>query len=146
MKKDIVEYLGIQAPTMLGEEPFNHWPVERSFGEDPEEPSFHYIFPQHGLELRCDEDDRISVIFLHSDKNNGFDESLTDLKFSLGRREVLARLGSPSKSAGKTSSPILGDAGPWDRFENSEYTVHIEYRVDVDRINRITIMRRDVVP
>lgn len=146
MKHNLIDYLGNPAADMLKDSPFNQWPVKRSFGEDPEEPSFHYVFPQHGLELRCDDDDQINVIFLYSEKYNGFDDSLINWRFCWGRSEVRARLGVPSKSAERSSSVILGDSGPWDRFENVVYSLHFEYGINANHIDKITIMISAVVP
>jgi hypothetical protein len=115
-RRSLSDYLGIDAADMLKDAPYNQWPVTRSFAEDPEEPSYHYISPQHGLELRSDDADRISVIFVFSKTCGGFDNSLIDLRFGWGRREVRSHLGLPSKSAEPSRSPILGDSGPWDRF------------------------------
>jgi hypothetical protein len=146
MTETIANYLGSPASTMLGDAPFKLWPVEKSFEDDLEEPIIHYVFPQHGLELRCDRDDRVSVIFLFSDKFNGFDESLLDVPFSSNRKKVIELFGAPSKSGGKTSSPILGEYGPWDRFASVGHTIHFQYRADADRIKMITLMRPDVAP
>lgn len=131
---------------MLDDAPFNLWPVEKSFEKDLAEPIFHYVFPQHGLELRCDCDDKISVIFLYSDEFNGFDEKKLDAPFSSSRKKTIELFGAPSKSSGKINDPILGECGAWDRFARVGHTIHIEYRTDADRINKITLIRADVVP
>ena len=146
MLKTMVKYLGSPVSTMLEDAPFRLWPFEKSFEDDLEEPSVHYVFSQHGLELTCDRDDRISVIFLYSDKFNGFDESLLDAPFSSNREKVLELFGAPSKSGGKISDPILGEYGAWDRFAKLGHSIHVEYRPDPDRIKRITLMRADMVP
>jgi len=130
---------------MLKDAPFERWPVEKSI-EDLEDTIIHYVFPHHGLELRCDSRNRISAIFLQSEQFDGFDERLLDAPLSSNRKKVIELLGPPSKSGGKTSDPVLGDYGPWDRFERVDYALHVEYRADVDRIKMITLIRSDVVP
>ena len=145
MIKIIANYLGSPASTMLEATPFKRWPVEKSFEDDLDAPIIHYVFPEHGLELRCDGDDRVSAIFLYSDEFNGFDESLLDAPFSSSRKKVIQLFGSPYKSGGKTDDPILGEYGPWDRFAGLGYMIHVEYRADADRIKKITLMRPDVV-
>ena len=60
----------------------------------------------------CDEAERIRTIFLH----RGDGEALAGVAFSLTRREVLKRWGTPSKSGGPSRIPVLGDKGAWDRF------------------------------
>src|SRR5688572_14093129 len=79
---NLANYLGSPVSTMLSVAPFKFWPVQKSFEHDLEEPIVQYVFPLHGLEMRCDRDDKISVIFLHSDEFNGFDEGLLDAPFS----------------------------------------------------------------
>jgi hypothetical protein len=54
MTKTLANYLGKPASSMLGAPPFKLWPVGKSFEEDLPELVIHYVFPQHGLELRCD--------------------------------------------------------------------------------------------
>lgn len=145
MTKTIAQYLGNPASTMLESSPFKLWPVEKSFEDDLPEPIIHYVFPQHGLELRCDRHDIVSTIFLYSDEFNGFDESLLDAPFSSNRNKVIEILGVPSKSGGKISDPILGDYGAWDRFARVGHAIHVEYGADADRIKKITLIRADVV-
>src|SRR6266404_2189171 len=146
MNNTLANYLGRPASVMLAASPFKLWPVEKSFEDELEQPIIHYVFPQHGLELRCDRDDNLSTIFLYSDEFNGFDESILEAPFSLTRQQVMERLGSPSKSGGKMSDPILGEYGAWDRFVRPGHTIHVEYRADADRIKKITLIRADVVP
>ena len=131
---------------MLRENPFKDWLFERSVETDLEEPIVQYVFSTHGLALRCDQDENISVIFFYSDHYNGFDESMLEFPFSWKREQVLRKLGSPSKSGFKTKHPILGEFGEWDRFDRPNYAIHIEYRPDYDSIKKITLMRSDVVP
>lgn len=145
MTKTLAKYLGKPAPIILADTPFKLWDVERSVEHDLDEPIIQYVFPQNGLELRCDRDEKVSTIFLYSDKYCGFDESLFDMPFSSSRQEVVGRLGTPSKSGGRISDPVLGEYGPWDRFTRLGHTIHVEYRLDADCIRRITLIRADVV-
>jgi len=142
----MLKYLGCHVSKIFGSFPFNEWPVEKTIEDDLDEPVIQYVFNGHGLELRCDRDDTISVIFLHSKEYGGFSESLSELSYSLNRKQVLERLGTPSKSGKQISDPILGDCGAWDRFILDDSVIHIEYKIDTDAINKITLMRSDVVP
>ena len=142
----IPEFLGKHVSILLEGTPFKDWPVEKVIEDDLEEKLTSYIFKNHGFEVSCDPNDKISVIFLYPDKYGGFDERLCDIPFSWNRKQVLETLGSPSKSGGKTSHPILGDYGPWDRFTRGGYTIHIGYQTRSDEIKQITLMRSDVVP
>ena len=145
MTKTMFSYLGKPASVMLADVAFKLWPVEKSFEDDLEEPIIHYVFPQHGLELRCDGNDRVSTIFLYADEFGGFDECLFDIPFSSNRQQVTERFGSPLKSGGELSDPILGEYGAWNRFTRLGHEIHVEYRADADRIKMITLFRTDVV-
>ena len=144
--RDLEEYLGKLATTMLSDAPFKDWTFDKSFEKDLDELRIDYIFPRNGLDFICDGDDRVRTIFLYSDDHRRFEEGIVDFPFSLTRQEVMERLGSPSKSGGPVNDPILGNFGTWDRFARLGYSIHVEYRADSDRINKITFMRSDVVP
>lgn len=131
---------------LLAEAPFKNWTFEKSFENDLDEPLIDYVFLENGVDFVCDGEDKLATIFLYSDGARCFQEGLRDLPFASTRREVIQRLGSPSKSGGKHSDPILGDYGPWDRFARSAYSIHVEYALDADAISTITLMRADVVP
>src|SRR6516162_3551186 len=115
------EYLGKHATHLLRDEPFKNWQVERSLERDLK--IIHYVFQGHGLELRCDRNENISVIFLFSDDGNCFPDTLFEVPFLWNREQVLARFGAPSKSGEKRTDPILGTYGPWDRFAQQDFTI-----------------------
>jgi hypothetical protein len=141
----MADYLGRKASCLLEAEPFKNWSVERSVDDDSDPPEVHYTFRNGGLELSCDrEDESVSSIFLEREEHAG--TVLSDVPFNLGRDEVLARFGAPTKSGEQHSHPILGDYGPWDTFRLTEYTLHVQYTLDSDAIEMITLMRNDVVP
>lgn len=140
------EYLNRHVSCILESEPFKKWPVERSAEDDLEDRILHYVFNTNGLELHCDSNDIICAIFLHSEDYNGFDESLLEIPFSLKREQVLEHFGTPSKSGIQIVDSILEECGAWDRFVRPGLVVHVEYRVDTDEINKITLIRSDVVP
>jgi hypothetical protein len=143
----LAKYLGRDVSEMLGREPFKNWLVERSTEEDLDELAIHYVFDGHGLELRCDRDERVCTIFLHSEEYGGFREaSVLDIPFSSTRQEILELLGPPAKTGSGIHDPGLGDYGPWDRFAQPGFAVHVEYRVDADRVKTITLIRAGVFP
>jgi hypothetical protein len=146
MATKLDQYLGSQVSIILSKEPFKHWVFDRSVDEELDVPLVHYVFPVNGLELRCDLDGRISVIFLYADEFGGFQESLQDISLSWTRQQVLDYFGPPSKSGSPRSHSILGEYGPWDRFSMPEYGVRFEYRIDGPQIKNITFMRKDVIP
>ncbi|HEX8523215.1 MAG TPA: hypothetical protein VF669_13240 [Tepidisphaeraceae bacterium] len=139
-------YLGREASSLLKAPPFDRWPVEKSLEEDLEEPILHYVFPHHGMELRCDRNDRINTIFLRADTSGHFEEELLDIPANANRGDVLRRFGIPAKSGNSLSDPVLGRYGPWDRFNLPRCVVHVQYRVGADDIEMITLMRPDAVP
>jgi len=146
MVTKLERYLGYHVSNLLGEAPFNQWRHERSVEEALDEPIIHYVFHEHGLELRCDGDDRISVIFMYSDKFGGFAESLLEIPFGWSRGEVLERFGKPSKSGSAAKHPILGPYGAWDRYPINRNAIRFEYSLNADCIRKITLMREDSVP
>jgi len=143
MIEPLTNYLGKPASALLASPPFKFWPFERSVEGDLPERPVDYVFPQHGLELTCDNDEKIHSIFLKSDS---FDQALLDIPFSSSRSDVLSLLGVPSKSGGAHTHPILGEYGAWDLFARPGHAIHVGYRADADRIRMVTLMRADVVP
>jgi hypothetical protein len=138
----LAEYLGVRASKLLTSQPFCRWSVKRSMESDLPEKEVYYEFEDHGVDVICDEDERVRTIFLHA----GVDESLSSIPFTSHRKEVLELLGPPSKSGVASRSPVLGESGPWDRFSLGGMAIHVQYRVDSDEIELITLMRADVVP
>jgi len=143
---EMAEFIGRPVSRILETEPFRQWPVERSVHFGLGEPEIIYVFKDHGLELRCSRDLRVSVIFLHPEEYGGFDQSILEIPFSWTRAQVVGRLGAPSKSGDGFIDRILGKQGAWDSFGLPEYTIHVQYAYDADQIHMITLMRNDVVP
>lgn len=142
----LANYLGKEALILLADAPFRNWTFEKSFERDVERPRVDYVFTQEGMDFVCDGDDKVRTIFLYFDGVRFFRGGVQDLPVTFSRQQVIAYLGLPSKSGGKISDPILGKYGAWDRFTRTGYVIHIEYRLDADAINKITLMRADVVP
>lgn len=141
----LANYLGRKSSYVLAQHPFKDWPVKRTVETDLEKPRIDYVFTHNGMDLVCDEEENVRSIFAFSDESRCFKEGIQDLPFVLGRREVRARFGSPSKSGG-ISKGILGDYGPWDRFSRGKYSIHVHFHLEVDCIKLITLMRADIVP
>ena len=141
MTMRVVDYLGRVIGDLLKDQPFSEWQVVRTVENDPK-PEVWYEFEGHRVEVICDGFDRIQTIFLH----RGDGEDLIDLTFVLGRKQVLERLGMPAKSGGAVRIPGIGDRGAWDRFTLPEGALHVQYAVERDAIDMITLIRADVVP
>jgi hypothetical protein len=138
----ILAYLGAHVSDLLAIPPFSGWEVRRSVEADLPSKEVWYEFEGHGVEVICDETERIRAIFLH----RGDGEALSEIAFSLSRREVLDLLGVPSKSGAATRIPVLGDKAAWDRFAVPAGSVHVQYRLDRDEIDMITLMRLGTEP
>lgn len=141
----LAEYLGRPAARLLEAEPFRGWPVERAEVLDSDPPVVGYSFKGRGLQMNCDlGDECVRSLFLEEEACAG--AVLSDLPFSFSRAQVLAHFGAPSGSGEKFSDAILGEYGPWDRFQGPAYTVHVQYKCDSDSIEQVTLMRNDVAP
>jgi hypothetical protein len=141
----LAKFLGQNASCLLEAEPFKNWPVRRTVDDDSDPPEVLCSFVDCGLRFNCDRhDERVNSLFLEAETHAG--TVLSEVPFHLSRDEVLARFGSPSKSGEGFSDPVLGDYGPWDRFQGPAYTMHVQYKADSDSIKMITLMRNDVVP
>ena len=143
---DLVSYLGGPASAMLSDAPFKDWKVERSVEPELPERRIYYTFPNNGLDARCDARDKVATIFIYADEARRFEESIVDLPLTSTRREIHERLGPPTRSGPGLKDPIIGEFGAWDRFKLPGYSLHVEYRVGLDCIRMVTLMRDDVTP
>jgi len=142
----LASYLGKDDSVLLADPLFKNWTFEKSFEDDLAKPRIDYEFDQDGMDVICDGNGKVRTILVYSDECRAFKEYVQDLPLTLGRSGVIARLGVPSKSGDKVSDEILGEYGAWDRFTRSDYVIHVGYRSDGDVINKVTLMRADVVP
>ena len=138
----LADYLGAHSSELLASEPFSAWAFRRTVESELPEIEVWYEFDGRGVEVICDEDERIQTIFLHA----GGEESLSDVPFRLSRRQVRELFGPPSASGGPVRHAVLGESGAWDRFSSATRTIHIQYRVDADKIELVTLIRPDAIP
>ncbi len=143
MTRSFTDYLGQPASTLLGTLPFQTWSFERSAEDDLPDPRIYYSCEEHGLSVCCDANERIATIFLSSD---GVARFLLGISLSNTRGDVRELFGQPSKSKPAHRQVVLGQYGPWDRFDKPSHSIHIEYELEADRIKMITLMRPDMVP
>lgn len=144
MTLKMTQYLGRHVSNLLQSDPFKNWVVERSVEEDLEEPIVDYVFKGRGLTVECDGSDTVCTVFVNREECDGF--RLSEIPFTLSRKEVLDRLGVPARSGEKSHHPFLGEYGAWDRFAHADFTIHIQYTIDACGIKMITLMLNDVVP
>ena len=142
MINGILEYLGNPASLLLSSAPFKFWKFRKTVEDDLPEIRIDYVSASNKFSFTCDNDEKIDTIFIESD-NLG--RELLDIPFSSSRNDVLGTLGVPSKSGDARRDPILGEYGPWDRFDKADYSIHILYHAYVDRIRRVTLARADAV-
>ena len=143
MANNILAYLGEPASSLLTSPPFKSWKFKRTVDDDLPEIRINYVSVRNSFSITSDVDDKIDCIFIEADN---LDRDFWDIPFSSSRKDVLSRLGVPSKSAAGRTDPILGEYGPWDRFDEARHSIHIEYQPQTDRIRRVTLMRADAVP
>ena len=142
----IAGYLDKDSSVILSSQPFINWKYEKTRESDLETIQFDYVFPNDGMDLVSDEQDKVSCIFIYTDESRRFSESVEDLKMTSSRKEVRALFGAPSNSGDGLTDPLLGEYGAWDRFSQKGFAIHVEYRVNSDVISKVTLMRDDVVP
>ncbi|MNY27757.1 hypothetical protein D3C86_1616840 [compost metagenome] len=142
----LAEWLGQPTSAVLSASQLRGRVFERSLEDDLSPPRIFYVFPDMGLDLRSDLEDKIATIFVHFDDQRRFDGDLLEFTASSTRSDVVDRVGAPSKRGGGLKDPILGDFGPWDRFELGPHSLHVEYQPDADRLKLVTLMRADVMP
>jgi hypothetical protein len=64
--------------------------------------------------------------------------------FGKPRKEILAQLGVPSASGEEKVVKYLGAQGAWDRFDYSEWSIHFQFMVGSDRLEKLTVMTREI--
>lgn len=139
-------YLGRPVSALLAEQPFVDWDFEKSVDSDVDDPRLDYVFVEDGLDLICDLDHLVRTIIIYASSERMFTKALVDLPLDSTRDQVITWLGQPEKSGPQSQSPLLGRNGAWDRFAMPTYSIHVAYRPDSDQIEKITLMRADVVP
>lgn len=143
MANNILGYLGKPASSLLASSPFMSWKFKKTIDDDLPEIRINYVSKRNNFSITSDIDDKIDCIFIEADN---LDRDLWDIPFSSSRNGVLSSFGTPSKSGAARTDPILGEYGPWDRFDEADHSIHIEYQPHADRIRRVTLMRADAVP
>ena len=142
---ELAHYLGKRSTVLLRDLPFRDWKVKRTVDNDSIPPIIGYVFEEHGIQFNCDRDDE-SIRSLFFDRIGYEGEGSSRLSFDYGYKEMHEKFGAPSKADDGFSHPILGDFGPWERFQLHDFTLHVEYRRDKGGIEKITLMRNDVMP
>jgi hypothetical protein len=58
----LAQYLGGTASSMLANPPFKNWTFKRSVETDLEKPRIGYNFAQEGMDVTCNEDEKLECI------------------------------------------------------------------------------------
>lgn len=131
--------LGRHVRNIIDVNPYDNWPVKKTYEANLDEKVVHYVFYENGMELRCWDDETVNTIFLHSTEYGGFNDSLFDIPFRCTRPQVLELYGIPQKSGEQTTDTILGDTGAWDLFHLPMYNLHCQYELNTGTIKLVTL-------
>lgn len=103
----------------------------------------HAEAPDLGVELVLAGDGAVSDVMLHGPGVLGVREYAGELpeglRFAMGREEVRALLGAPSRSAELGVLPVLGLHPAWDRYERAGHRLHVQYAFDLDGVRRVSL-------
>lgn len=99
--------------------------------------------PTLGVSFVLSRGERVSVVQLYSAGRDGYSEFTgaipKGLSFAMSREEVRAKMGKPQLSGEATTIPILGEKPAWDKFDTEEFSVHVEYGHELDKVGLITL-------
>lgn len=148
MQQNVVALLGMKLDDVARS------PFVVSLNEQPAtekiEDRFYMELPTSGLAFIASLEERVMAIQLHAEgyqKYKGFAGVIPEgLSFSNSRREVHDRLGKPSACGGGNVIEFFGEVPAWDRFDRSQYSLHVQYADDEASINLVSIMRPEFVP
>jgi hypothetical protein len=114
------------------------------------EDRFYMELPASGLAFIALLDQRVMAVQLHAEgyqEYKGFAGVLPEgVSFSNSRQAVRKLLGKPSASGGGNVIQFFGKAPAWDRFDRSDYALHVQYADDERSINLVTIMLLEFIP
>lgn len=131
---DFIKYLDLSVSLILADDSFKNIEVKLFQLEDGGET--YYTLKEFGITLLADGDNLLSCIFLDSRANGGFDDSKIEYSFSMTREQV----------RGCFNFPPSENSDGWDLFRFDHYSIHFEYRDDIDAVDKITLMRDKSVP
>lgn len=73
-------------------------------------------------------------------------EWATGIPRDAGRSDVIHKYGPPRKSGEPKAIPVLGKQGAWDRWDFGEYSMHVQYAHDEDKVMLVTLMHPSALP
>ncbi len=123
----------------------NHSGIDGVFDEleEDEEQEYSVSAEDGSWEISLGEGDVIETIFLYNPDT--FKDTLEfDSSSPLSAIEKL--YGPISRNGQQTYDECLGEIGAWERFDNTEYSLHIEHNFNSPRIKTVTIMLPEIAP
>jgi hypothetical protein len=136
----LAAYLGRHVEHVLGASPFSEW--ERPVGiidEDGDRVDYEVV--GRGVELVCSVDRTLLTIFIHREA-----EGLFELPFRSSRARVSKLLGRASRTGTGAHVEGLRPTGAWVRFDRAAFSLHIQFALDRDEIEMVTLMHSTAVP
>jgi hypothetical protein len=97
-----------------------------------------------GLSFVASADGAITSVQLHASGHESYVEYIGSIPGGLAfddvRADVRRRLGIPSKSGEPADVSFLARMPAWDRFDDADVSVHVEYELDSRGIRMISVM------
>ncbi len=142
----MIEFLNKDIHKLLHSSPFNQWLYEETIDEDQPSLERYITFTDKGLEVLCDEFNKIQTIFI----DNNFDVSkltiVPAIDFSFDRTAIRNNFGEPNFLREPFTDEYLGKYGAWDRYDNPSYVLHFSYEVENENLKKITLMTVERAP
>lgn len=136
----LAAHLGRHVDHLLGASPFSEW--ERPAGiVDEERGRVAYELAGRGVELSCDAHRMLITIFLRREA-----EGLFELPFRSTRAAVAEALGRASRRGRASHVHGLSPTGAWARFDRAAFSLHVQFALDRDEIEMVTLMHPTAVP
>jgi hypothetical protein len=99
--------------------------------------------PAEGVSFVLPRGERVTAVQLYSAGRDGYSEFAgaipKGLSFSMSREAVRAQIGKPQISGEATTIAILGKKPAWDKFDVGEFSIHVEYSPELDKVGLITL-------
>ncbi|NAZ87806.1 hypothetical protein [Kineococcus indalonis] len=103
----------------------------------------HAEAPDLGVELILPGHEVVSTVVLHGPDVLGQEAYAgplpAGLRFRMGREDVRALLGAPTRSAELGVLPALGLSPAWDRYDSPGHRVHVQYGLNLDHVRRVSL-------
>ena len=119
-------------------------------GEDEPGEGGVLAFKKAGLEISFDKEQRVNVIHAFSKGVQGYKQYSGalpgGLSFRMSREATIALWGLPSRTGGPVKAIIGEDVYYWDRWDNQNFVLHVQYPEEKNSITMLTIMSVDRAP